>query len=162
VTIPRQLLSYTLTVMLTMLVWFAFRGGEDALAAPCATSCHSFGAYEAHDPFCIVDPTCVSPFYRQATEATHYWQGPLALNSALMYGKGFRELALPNYAAFLVLGMSLAGWSQSLLRRHRTLRTLAIVSICSWSVFEIAGWSAVISSIDPMTRGSTLRAEHCC
>jgi hypothetical protein len=140
-------------VIVTMAALTGFLILEDALLKPCNSypSCQAFSAYEKRDPLCIIDPTCISPFYKtpQSGSVPH-WQGVVFLGETNSYGNGRHLLALPNYLAFMVVGISLVILTLKYLHQPRA-RHLTLLAIFTWCACEIIVWFGYLSSLDPTT-----------
>ena len=97
---------YVVIIILTSSLWLAVLMGRDALLKPCELSCVTFMDYVAHDPYCMVDPVCVSPLHSQHRNILNkgrvsQWDGVIQDGNAGMYGTGLHALAIPNYIIFL-------------------------------------------------------------
>jgi hypothetical protein len=121
---------------------------------PCDFNCQgrTFLTSVRHDPYCIVDPGCPSPFYQPtATPVTptpqwegYYWIG----GSGATPGSGWALLAIPNYFFFLALFGGLAALVQ--LKIHRPLlRRLLLTSVLAWVSMEVVSWYYIIAWYDP-------------
>ena len=143
--------QYGSTAVLTFALWLAFVLVQGKLTDPCMEgSCHSFAAYERHDPFCIIDPTCVSPFYRDTLPTIPHWEGVIVFDGLSGWGNGRHVLALPNYIAFILVGAGLVIAVVRYIRRP-SVRRLALFAIYAWCTYTVMGWFAYISYVDPTT-----------
>jgi hypothetical protein len=144
-------LPYLMALVLTGCVWLGFFSLQDHMLAPCdeVGRCTSFIDYSLHDPFCILDPTCVSPLYNPSWSGyAPHWQGLRWVTDPLLVsGSGLTMLAIPNYLLFMLLATAAVVLVQ---RIHAPrYRRLALAVIFTWCALEVAGWSRTIVSLDP-------------
>jgi hypothetical protein len=142
-------------ITMTTLCWFGVQQLRAAGSDSCHDDCRTFGSYVQHDPYCAVDPVCVSPFYdpswvRRGVEPQNmpHWRGLAWLGESGTYGTGLRMLSIPNYVGFMVLICGLATlviWKV----RRRLVRGVLLTALLAWLVVEVLRWFAVISDLDP-------------
>ena len=84
------------------MVWSALRASKDDALLQCGL--RPLG-YERVDPFCIIDPACVSPLYRSGYDGVEDWTGVngWSLPGGQMPAPGDRILAIPNYIAYMLV-----------------------------------------------------------
>lgn len=146
-----------LAIIATVAIWFGvmqLRSIPDGWAGPCDAT-HSFASCELHDPYCIVDPVCMSPFYKPTwtnadadLQSMPHWQGLVWLGESGTYGTGLRMLAIPNYLIFMVLLCAMVLFVQRRVSRPQ-LRHVLLAAVTAWLTLEILRWFATISNDDP-------------
>jgi hypothetical protein len=97
----------------------------------------------SHDPYCIIDPVCVSPFYRaSADEMVPRWQGTVTnlLDPSLGGHGGYQAFALVNFALFTLLTVGVAYLLKIGQGKH--FRWLAF-GLCVWVFLEWTRWAFV-------------------
>jgi apolipoprotein N-acyltransferase len=127
----------------------------DDWASPCENAAQTFSTCVRHDPYCLIDPACKSPFYKPTwtragttPQFMPHWQGLAWLGESGTYGTGLSMLAIPNYILFMVLLCAAVGVIEW--RVYRLLpRRLLLTALTTWLVMEVLRWFAVISSSDP-------------
>lgn len=160
---PRKTLvrfvPYLLVVALTACLWIGSFYLRDRMLAPCtdAGQCTTFVDYSMHDPFCILEPTCVSPFYNPSwSGGAPHWQGLRWIDDSLLIsGSGLTMLAIPNLILFALLATAAIVVATLRVDAGRR-RNLAITAISTWCILEVAGWIATVGSLDPEQHTFTL------
>src|SRR5215471_10781441 len=120
---------------------------------PCrgADRCATFIDYSIHDPFCVFDPTCVSPFYNPTWSGgmAPHWDGLRWLNDPLLiWGNPLTMLAPPNYMAFMAVA-SLAIAAAVRWAKAGYQRGLLLTTVFTWCTFEIIGWFLTAAALVP-------------
>lgn len=148
----RIVLFCSLTALATFVALFGLSSLRSELLASCRVpdACSTAIQYFEHDPYCVIDPVCASPFYEDDWSGmAPRWQGLAWLQDELLIKEhGLEALAVPNYVLFMLfscLAVAAVAWKVS--RPHA--RTILLTAIFSWVVLEILRWFAVISSVDP-------------
>jgi hypothetical protein len=146
---------YILVSMLTVAAWLGVMELRGMQTSSCSNSCQTFTSYVRHDPYCVIDPACISPFYnpdwaRKGTtpQFMPHWQGLAWLGEAGTYGTGLHMLAIPNYIGFMLLLCLLV----MLIERRipdPLVRRLLLTVVTAWLILEILRWFADISDVDP-------------
>lgn len=90
------------------------------------------------DPYCLADPTCVSPWFPEPTQGIPRWSGFAILDDALLIGHPVTYLALANYVAFLS-GCGLLLWSATTARLRRWSGGL-VSAVTLFAILEGARW----------------------
>ena len=147
----KNLAQYFIVALLTFVVWGGFWVARAALLEPCIGTCGPFEEYESREPFCIIDPACVSPFYKPSAIGIQNWAGSESWNLGMgQYpAPSTSTLAVPNYVLFLLLAIAVV----TLIERRvnqRKRRKLALTAVFVWCTFEVISWFVVAGS------GSTL------
>ena len=150
----RVLTPYLVVVLLTSLIWLGSFYLRNHMLAPCANTgqCTTFLDYSTHDPFCIFDPTCVSPLYNPARDSGYAvrWQGiRWVADPLLISGSGLQMLAIPNCIAFFLLATA-AILKVTRQTHSRGSRSLSLTAILTWCILEVTGWVVAIAALDPM------------
>lgn len=145
---------YGLVVVATALLWWGLLSLRFSGAASTGTN-ESFSTYVWHDPYCIVDPACMSPFHKSTDglpiddlSAIPHWQGFEWLGQQGALGIGLEALAIPNLVLFVVVLAALILLLEWRIHKRR-LERLLFVAIVSWLVLEVFRWFADISYSDP-------------
>lgn len=152
-------LLYVAAVIATTLIWFGvmdFRATQYAdWTGPCQNANRTLSQCARHDPYCVVDPACMSPFYKPTytrrgitPQFMPHWQGLYWLGEAGTYGTGPNMLAIPNYALFMLLlciTVVVVEWRTS----RPGIRRILVTGVTTWLVLEVLRWFTVISSVDP-------------
>jgi hypothetical protein len=130
---------------------------QGLVANRCAVSCSTFTDYESADPLCIIDPTCLSPFFRSTTYTVQPFTGAAyyRLGMDRDYPAPVKTFAIPNFILFLLTAIVFVVAGERLIRSasSRYLARLAIFSYCTASAI---GWSAYLWS--PPWEGTPDRA----
>jgi len=136
-----------MAVATTVLTWACFTLARPnvALQRPCrvntvyyAPSTCTAATVMRHDPYCVVDPTCVSWIGRDAR--TLYWHGLAMVGDPLLVGANPIALLSPsNYGLFVLISIDLIWFSICTLPSPR-LRRLAFGVVATWYLLEIARW----------------------
>ncbi len=106
------------------------------------TEC-TVGRVIRRDPYCLVDPTCVSPFFNDTprSDGSPYpWQGFSILNDPLLVTSDpIAMLALPNYGLFTLLYLlTLAAIVR--VTQPGNWRRMLIVALLAWCILEVIRW----------------------
>lgn len=102
----------------------------------CAQPCLSFSDYFTHNPYCIVDPTCRTPF-------THFYSAHAGFAGNDYVGMNhYSGLAIANYAFFLGAMTLLLVLARRLTSANR--RLLATVAVVTWCFLEPLRWILAI------------------
>jgi hypothetical protein len=94
------------------------------------------------NPYCVVDPTCISPWV-SSSGGTSAGQG-LALNEFWSMNN-VSGLAWPNYVFFMLLLMAVAFVVAKCVPSRRHLRFAALDVVGAWCVVEVNRWFANIN-----------------
>jgi hypothetical protein len=141
---------YVLVVVLTVVIDWGLLNLRAALTASCPHGRQTFSTYVRCDPYCIVDPACMSPLYKPTWTDPRFaphWQGLAWLGESAAHGSGLRMLAIPNYLFFMLLLCATAVgivWRVSWPR----LRRLFLTALTTWLILEVLRWLAIISNYD--------------
>jgi hypothetical protein len=114
----------------------------------CNAVCDLWG-YERVDPFCIIDPVCVSPFYRSTYDGVENWTGVngWSLPGGQMPASGDRVLAIPNYIAYmLVMIAGIFGARKYVPSFHK--RRLVILALFTWTTTSEVYWFIAAANIN--------------
>jgi hypothetical protein len=144
---------YALILTLVLALWFGSLYIRNRMLAPCSDPgrCTAFVDYSLHDPFCLIDPTCVSPFYNPAWSGgvAPHWQGlQWVTDPLLISGNAVTMLAVPNYIVF----MALASLLIVIVARHVNAgraQKEALTIVLAWSTLEIGSWFFRAAALDP-------------
>jgi hypothetical protein len=133
--------------------WLVYTSATYAYMAPCRMSLGvcSDSQIVARDPYCIVDPTCVSPLTMSDaasnSTAPPQWHGlAVARDPLLISGNPVRMLALTNYAFFTALVAGLL-WGINARIRGRNLRRRLVLATATFCGLEIARWSGMTAVV---------------
>jgi hypothetical protein len=114
----------------------------------CNAVCDLWG-YERVDPFCVIDPVCVSPFYRSRYDGVEDWTGVngWSLPGGQMPAPGDRVLAIPNYIAYmLVVFVGVVGARKYVSSPQK--RRLIILAFFAWTITSEVYWFIAASNIN--------------
>lgn len=133
---------------MTVGLWFAAHFAQVRMMRSCNAVCDFWG-YERVDPFCIIDPVCVSPFYRSGYDGIESWTGVngWSLPGGQMPAPGDRVLAIPNYIAYMlviIVGILAARKYVSSLDKRRLL----ILALFTWTTMSEVYWFIAASNIN--------------
>lgn len=149
----RRLLPYVLISLATVIVWVAFTSLRGVVADHQPSL--SPASYYARDPYCLVDPTCVSPLYRPPGVAVNgdyaHWEGLWWINPLdplLTAPSSLYLFALPNYVFFVLLMSAISYLAARYIRNHFYYRLL-LTALVTWCVTEAAAWSLTLGAADP-------------
>jgi hypothetical protein len=127
---------------LAIVVWLGFT----AFQVEARRGCTAFPAcspaqFIAHDPSCVLDPTCASPLASPAAGSDDAsWQGSaLILDPELIRGNPLSTLAPLNYVAFSAIMALLVCLAARRIRQRARRDTLIRVLAVFWAL-EIARW----------------------
>ncbi len=115
-------------------------------------SCHAvcdLWGYERVDPLCIIDPVCVSPFYRSVHDGVEDWTGVngWSLPGGQMPAPGDRVLAIPNYIAYMIVVIvCILGARKYVPSSHR--RQLVILALFIWTIVSELYWFIAAANIN--------------
>ena len=128
-------------VLLAVALWCGFWLLQAVLLAPCAASCSTVADYATHDPLCLADPTCVSPFYRPDQPGVQDWTGLRAwrLESYQLPPPSSRSLAPLNYVFFMGIMVPAVAFAARRARRS-TGSNMALATLLVWAGLEIGSW----------------------
>jgi len=105
------------------------------------------------DPYCIVDPTCLSPDFERSELG--YGKGLAIIGDpALIYSNPLRMLAVSNLGLFIVVMLGWLGVGLLMLRRRRW-REMLVTFVATWYLLEIARWVEAAWRLSLVTQGST-------
>ncbi len=142
---------------MTAIIWMGFQVARRNAQAPCDMSsrCTVFLDYLGRDPYCVVDPTCVSPFYNPDWESgAPHWQGFAWLDDRLLSdGNGFDMLAPFNYILFMLLAQAL---TVIFVRRGGKYRAVAMLAILLWCLLEIVRWLVLVVDLEGLNSMITI------
>lgn len=96
-----------------------------------------FSATFRHNPYCLIDPTCLNPF-GGGTDGVD--RGFLGSSDRT---KSIRGFALPNYLLFLTCCSLVAVAIQWWVKRAR-VRLVAVLCVYVWAWLEVNRWFAAI------------------
>jgi hypothetical protein len=119
----------------------------------------SAGAYFVRDPYCMIDPTCVSPLYKAGApiETTH-WEGSRwfgdGYDRLLVEPNGLYYLSPVNYAAFLAL-LAVGGAGAGFIRRAGARRN-AVAALLTWTSVSIITWFGITASLSSPNQDATV------
>lgn len=136
------------TVVITVGLWFGAHFAQVRMMRSCNAVCNLW-EYERVDPFCIIDPVCVSPFYRSGYDGVENWTGVngWSLPGGQMPAPGDRVLAIPNYVAYMLVSIV----SILVTRKYvssRQKRRLIILALFTWTIVSEAYWFIAASNIN--------------
>ncbi len=157
----KSITPFLLVAILSTAGWTAFLGLRGALLWPCQVSCTTLSDYMTYNPFCVIDPTCISPLYEATKSGSQDWVGLQApqLSLGQHLPPGTRALALPNYILFMLVAMFVAVVIVKKSSSSRT-RRLGLAALLFWCTCEIAWWFIRAASADPVL-DTALVAEAC-
>lgn len=133
-----------LVAILVAVVWCLFVTNRDASRPLCdpdpTTSSCNVSAVMRSDPYCAVDPTCISPWAtpREANDGSPaHWQGFALLGDPLLIsGNPIAMLALPNYLLYVAISCGLVVAAGATPRYRHTIA----VAVGTWTVLELGRW----------------------
>ncbi len=106
----------------------------------------SIEAIYSRDPYCVVDPTCVSPYFsttRHGAPDVPDWQGMNTIFDAMLVDYNpIRMLAPPNYLLFVGLCIA-ALYSASRCIRDRVRAQQVIAAIATFCALEFLRWTFI-------------------
>ncbi len=150
----RELFLVALAVV--FIVWCGFTVSRDARLTCFATidrGCTA-PAIIRHDPYCLFDPTCVSPSFRATTNpdgSVRHWQGFRILDDPLLvYGNPITMLALPNYFLFTATVCAALAALRAIVR-PLTVRRRMIVVVLMLVLLEAARWYYYVWRLSELT-----------
>jgi hypothetical protein len=135
--------------------WLGYWLLGSALLDQCRSSCSNATQYFERDPFCLIDPTCVSPLYRPYDPTPQHWVGSEAsrLSAGQEPSTGWQSFAITNYVLFLLLMGGAITVAQRRLRNPHARKT-AVAAILMWCALEAMSWSlAIVSASRSSDRG---------
>ena len=138
------LAPYLVVAIATLAAGVGFWFMQNALLATCGVSdvsCTTFTDYALHDPLCVIDPSCVSPFYHPYTSGVQRWIGMQGWNLAESQQPpdGANFLAIPNYILFMLLAITAVAIISRKAHSSRS-RKLALTAVFIWCITETASW----------------------
>jgi hypothetical protein len=152
-----SLVQAFIAVLFVGILWSAFTLSRYArhpyvLPGSEATS----GQVRAKDPYCALDPTCVSIFDKDvlnepvdANGQIRHWQGmSLVADPQLVYINPLRLLALPNYFLFTTTCGVLVGCAYLI---RRSWRMPVIIAVSSWYSLELIRWAYSALKLSSLT-----------
>jgi hypothetical protein len=138
----QQLRTIALSILvlaLTVGAWTGLDSYRSTRIAYCRYSCATFPEWIKHDPYCIFDPGCMSPFFSGSgaeTDSAPHWSGYEWLGESAGDGFGWSLLAIPNYIGFLLLFSGLAAIVAWQVHR-RLLKRLLLTVITVWVLLNL-------------------------
>lgn len=145
---------YGLVIAATFVLWVGLVVARGVLRLPDTSSPAAPAAYFIRDPYCIVDPTCVSPFFspsKASTSDTH-WQGfgwmPADYDTAQINSSGLEYLSPINYLAFWLLMVLLSLGTRAI--RNARRRSGAEVALFTWACLNVIPWFGAANPLGPM------------
>lgn len=146
---------YTLVVLFVAGAWVGLLALRGTLVESCNGNCQTFATYVRHDPYCAIDPACISPFYapvrtsaETSPQSTPRWQGLAWLAGSGTYDTGLHMLAVPNYIFFMVLlgtVTTIVEWRVA----NPTSRGLLLAGVTTWLLLDVMRWFAEVANVDP-------------
>jgi hypothetical protein len=107
-----------------------------------AVHCRSGWQLIRSDPYCLIDPVCVSPWYKRTADVAEspYWNG-LAFQSGIddFRGNPTTGLAIPNLMGFLLVGLGLAILVRAV-SITETFRSFLLQMWTLWAILEVIRW----------------------
>jgi hypothetical protein len=134
---------YVVVVSVTFALWAGTQALRIYLLTPCDNqpTCITPLDYYRHDPYCIVDPACVSPLYRPYANGAQDWTGVFGwrLGEGQLPPTATRALALPNFVAFLA---SMAAIRTLITFRVRSavFARMLLFGVGTWIFLEVVRW----------------------
>jgi hypothetical protein len=146
---------------MTVILWVVLvscRHGVDARVSCGSTAlpeCHLSRIY-GRDPYCLVDPVCVSPFFtlaggpRGSGSGVPAWQGIYVLSDPLLVDYDpLLMVALPNFVVFALL------WAVALYAIHQIrspgVRSYLALSLCLFYALEGTRWMFTLVRLSQQT-----------
>jgi hypothetical protein len=134
---------YVVVVSITFVLWTGIQVPRLFLLTSCDNqlTCITPLDYYRHDPYCVIDPACVSPLYKPYEDGPQDWTGV----SGWRLGEGqrpppaTRALALPNLAAFLIVMAVIRALITSKVRSAVLTRVL-LIGVSTWIFLEVGRW----------------------
>lgn len=135
-----------IAAMLSILaVWVALAAFRSNIPShqSCSAGGHcSVSSVIGSDVYCVVDPVCLSPFYRDSDGAKTRWLGMLAYPDLLIAPTpSVTRVAIPNLVGFIAL-VSVCAMVGGKYVRRRSWRTVLCTTLIEWVVLEIIRWVA--------------------
>lgn len=143
-------------VVAALVVWVAGWMIQLPLLSACDGDCTTFGDYVGRDPFCAIDPTCISPLYNPQAIGVQNWVGldGWRLELGQLPAPGDKALAPPNYALFMVIVTGAVMY----VVRHRRRGVLAVLFV--WCALQVTSWF-VIAALSDSTLNPVVVLEAC-
>jgi hypothetical protein len=146
-TIGLHLRVVFIVALATFLCWSAFYHLRPPVIKQCVVAeslsrpeCTP-GLIMSRDPYCVIDPVCVSPFYRASERnIAPRWQGAATnlLDPSLGGHDGYQAFALVNFGLFVLLAVSVAYLLK--LGRARYFHWVAF-GLSVWVLLEWLRWT---------------------
>lgn len=134
---------YVVVAFVTFALWTGTQALRIYLLTPCDNqpTCITPLDYYRHDPYCIIDPACVSPLYRPYVSGVQDWTGVSGwrLGEGQLPPPATRALALPNLAAFLVIMATIRAIVVSK-ARSPVLAKVLLFGVSIWVCLEVCRW----------------------
>jgi hypothetical protein len=134
---------YIVVVSVTFVLWVGTQAPRVFLLTYCDNqpTCITPLDYYRHDPYCIIDPACVSPLYKPYEDGAQDWTGVSGwrLGEGQLPPPATRALALPNLAAFLVVMVAIRALITSKVRSAAHARVL-LFGVSAWIFLEVGRW----------------------
>lgn len=134
-------------VAMVCAAWYALTGvTQHAIRSGCATMIDqrcTAAKIMQQDPYCLFDPTCVSPGLKSNTNpdgSTRHWEGFRVVGDPLLvYGNPITMLALPNYVVFAATVCALLMALRTAISRF-TIRRRMTMGVGVFAILEVARW----------------------
>jgi len=141
--LPSVVTPYVVIASVTFALWAGTLALRIYLLTPCddQPTCISPLDYYRHDPYCIIDPACVSPLYKPYASGAQDWTGVSGwrLGEGQLPPPATRALALPNFAAFLAF-MAAIRAVITFRVRSAVLARMLLFGVGTWIFLEVGRW----------------------
>ncbi len=120
---------------------------DSSSAAYTGSSSHCTASYLiGRDPYCLLDPTCASPFLSPHWQTAWNRQLPSFQGAAWVPNYSgprntYRMFAIPNYALFVTCLLLLGYAIYRLGKRNGDLAVLAVIVLLTWYGLEVLRWT---------------------
>lgn len=147
---PRQRLRHSLVcAFVVACIFLPMMVLHGRLTESCVHRCSAFLQYELRDPYCILDPTCVSPGLSRSE--VHSYHGGMGLawidDKSVLYGHGLSSLAKLNFVLFFSVGTLVLALARLHLAGYR--RVAVYSTVVTWTLLSTVLWSLTLADYDP-------------
>lgn len=139
----RRLAAYLIAISIALIAAVGYRALQVELLSKCddgAAVCETFADYEKADPFCLTDPSCVSPFYHPYAPGVQRWAGTQwNLAGGQQPPNDSEFFAIPNYLLFLAVAIAAVVCAIRSIQQP-TWRHVVITATLVWCGSVVASW----------------------